>query len=118
MVTLENLVKKTGVLTLLSLSGCAYNPYMDTDPVEHVVLYPGSPTAEEDLHCRVDESFEESFDFYWLVNREQAYTESGAASLLEKGLYRVGDFVECSAWTSASSSSDGYEIGTSGVYIQ
>ncbi len=116
MTTLEKLV--LGASTLVSLSGCVQFPEYDTGVDPQVVLYPGNPTVEDDLHCRVDGTAEEVFDFSWFVNRELVQTETGPAGLFSSGYTRSGDYVECSAWTPANSSSDPFSFGDMGVYIE
>ncbi|MSR86265.1 hypothetical protein EXS74_02625 [Candidatus Woesearchaeota archaeon] len=116
MTTLEKLV--LGASTLISLSGCVQFPGYDSSVDPLVVLYPGSPTVEDDLHCRVDDTEEEVFDFYWFVNRGLVQAETGVAGLFPSGYARSGDYVECSAWTSASSAYDSFSFGDVGVYIE
>ena len=115
MTSLEKLV--LGISTLVSLSGCGHFPY-DTGRDPFVVLYPQNPTADDDLHCRVDGAEEDVFDFYWLVNRELVHTESGVAGLFVSGYTRPGDYVECNAWTLASAYYDSFSFGVDGVYIE
>jgi len=115
--SLEKLV--LGAVTLVSLSGCRDLPYGDTGNEAYVVLYPGSPSMEEDLHCRVDGAEENSFDYHWLVNRETVFAEARVgASLLSQEYILSGDYVECSAWSPASSLYDSFNIGVDGVYVE
>ncbi len=114
--SLEKLV--LGAVTLVSLSGCGEYPSVDTGSEAYVVLYPGSPSIEDDLHCRVDRSEDYTFDFYWLVNRALVQTETGFAGSLGSVFFQSKDYVECSAWVPESAWYDSFEIGTSGVYIE
>jgi len=131
MVSLERLVR-TGAFTLVSLTGCQYSPYEDTGTYLDVVLYPQDPSAEEDLHCRVDMmeyvggyigylqiSVMGAFDYFWFVNREKVFTETGvSASTLEDGSVSKGDYVECSVWAPENSSSASYEVGFDTAYVE
>lgn len=107
-----------GAVTLFSFSGCIQAP-SDTGVFEDVVIYPSSPRPSQDIHCRVDYLEETVFDFYWLLNREfVSFQPQQNTGLLEKGLVRRGDYVECSVWMPSSASYDSFELGSEGVYVE
>ena len=115
---LEHIVQLGGAITLLSLSGCTEMSY-DTGLVGTVVLYPLEVRDLDDIHCRVDESSENVFDYYWLVNRASVFSEGSIpSSTLQEGYTHRGDYIECSVWTPRSSSYGSFEIAIDGIYVE
>lgn len=114
---LERIVR-LGAVALVSLNGCDGKSYDTAGIVERLVIYPSSPEAFEDIHCRVNNA-NEIFDFYWFVNNEFKYSQVQTfSSILSNELINSGDYIECCAWTSESFGYEPYQVGAVGVYVE
>lgn len=123
MAYLEQLVRK-GSFSLLLAVGCVGEQSYDSAATDAttgawnpVVISPAYPTSRDTLTCLV-EGVNDPFDFYWFVNTEGVYEQTGEWSVLSSRYTSSGDDISCSVWTPASAWYDGFEYGSATVSVQ